>query len=135
MAISLTEKAWQVIKRWPLDREFKAAEVAARLGCPARSAGGAMRYLILDGRVEKLDKMAREHGSSLGVALYRRTGATAPEANPVRRLLEPEGEGGVRRKDMGNGVTRVSHGVAWRPYREPRSERPWRGYESSLAKV
>lgn len=84
---------------------------------PEKSVGRCLGYLMARGGVELAYKRVR-HGENHASSFYRRV-ASAPRS----RAPAP----------IPNGVRHVRLMDTHRPFREPRTDRPWRGYTSSLA--
>ena len=97
-----------------------------------KSVARALSYLCQRGDVVVMTTRHRP-GESFAVNVYARGDGPKPMMKPTP--LAPELPGGVREKTLGPGHRRVSFGMDWKPYRETKSDRPWRGYQSSLAKV
>lgn len=126
----LTPRLWRVVRGLPMTREFCSADILrenpglAEGKKPVMAIGRSMRLLRNMGGVA-LVACRREHGATYATAWYRRVAdslspiSTAPdESMPCR-----------------DGMRQVRFGDDWRPFREPQSERPWRGYESGLARI
>lgn len=97
-----------------------------------KSMARALSYLVLRGDVRVAEKVKRP-GENFAINRYGRGERRVQAA--AQTLLLPEPEGTVTREALTNGNTRVSFGLAWKPYREPKTERPWRGYESGLSRI
>lgn len=131
--VGLTDTIVSYLRRWPQEKTFMAVDMVERLHVPMRSVYRALSYLIREGFIEVV---GQHRVADYTVAIYQLTGQ--PRVKPPRRapkLLPEEAPGVVHRKDMGNGVTRVSFGMSWKPHREKSESRPWRGYESGLARL
>ena len=125
----LTLRIEREIGNWPVEREFMAAELVEMLGESMRSVARALAFLRRGGFVRVLREV---DGPTGRIAVWVRTGSAA--SAPVKLTPMPaEHDGGVRRVKLKNGNTRVSFGKAWKPYRQTKGDRPWRGYQSSLA--
>lgn len=97
-----------------------------------KSVARALSFLCLRGDVRVMT-MRHRPGENFAVNVYGRGDGPKPMNKP--KSLPPELPGVVIEKALAPGHRRVTFGKAWKPYREPKTERPWRGYESSLAKV
>lgn len=104
-------------------RELLAAHPDLAHGTyPEKSVGRCLGYLIGRGGVVLAYKRVR-HGECHAASFYRRVAddLSRPAPRSRERVVVPDGVRHVRLMD--------TH----RPFREPRTDRPWRGYTSSLA--
>lgn len=96
-----------------------------------KSTARALSYLVQQGKVRIAGSFKRV-GDNFTVALYAR-GLGKPHGDDPP--LPPEPSGRVKREEIAPGHTRVRFGMEWKPHSEPRAERPWRGYQSSLSAI
>lgn len=89
---------------------------------PEKSVGHCLGYLMARGGVELAYKRVR-HGENHASSFYRRVADELVASAPRSRAPAP----------IPNGVRHVRLMDTHRPFREPRTDRPWRGYTSSLA--
>jgi len=109
-----------------------AVDMVETLNAPMKSVARALSYLVRQDFLEICGIVQEDTGK---LSLYRLTGRTRQKAPSRPAKLPEEHDGAVRRVKAGNGLVRVSFGVAWKPYREKSEARPWRGYESGLARI
>ena len=97
-----------------------------------KSLARALSHLCKNGDVRVKAKLHRS-GESFAVNVYARGDGPKQKEKPT--ALPPEVPGLVKDKPLGPNHRRVTFGLDWKPYREPRSDRPWRGYQSGLARI
>lgn len=110
----------------------KFREDLAEASSPSKSMARALGYLCKRGDVRLIQKV-HPPGTPYAVAIFGR-GTGRIKVTRAQPLLE-EPSGTVKRTPLPNGNTLVQHGKAWKPYRESKAERPWRGYQSSLSAI
>lgn len=104
-------------------------------GLNARCIGRAMGWLMKMGLAEKVGQ--RVGADKKQAYIYARTGLMV--ALPITkaanlRQLPDEHEGTIKRVAK-LGVTRVSFGERWKPFREEKRTCSWQGYQSGLARI
>jgi hypothetical protein len=127
----LSHAVWQACLRIPVGQAFMAADLLPALpalnNCarPLAAIGAALKYLRSLGGVEVVAFKRLPNGPTCKLSHYARIADTV-QAYAAPDVPAPVARPGVRH-------VRLLDAVHW--HREPSDARPWRGYESGLARI
>lgn len=121
----VTQRVWAVVQALP-GPTFTSREVAmAGEFVSVKSIGKAMSYLINAGLVEIAEKV-RFHGDPFMTCIYKLGDGKRGEKCKTSLPAQSDAAPGVRQ-------VRLTDTRHW--HHEPSTSRPWRGYQSGLARV